>query len=144
MWATFLSNYKYFSCQSSCPLLLLDVCRNQYRRESTSVGGIEQRRNALFLNSFKGDLARVIWITLDVSEFFNIRIFSWYKALYSASWFYQSSSSMASCSFTHGVFLKTDSYVFINTWNTEFYIPLLFRQNESRYKIWKQSTNMEI
>ena len=35
-----------------------------------------------------------------------------------------------------GVFLKTDSYVFINTWNTEFYIPLLLRQNEWRHKIW--------
>ena len=65
------------------------------------------------------------------------------------------SSLMALCSFTHGVFVKTDSYVFINTWNTEFYIPLSLRQNKSRYKIWhwlelgcfckwKQSTNKEI
>ena len=43
---------------------------------------------------------------------------------------------MVSCSFTHGVFVKTDNYVFINTWNTEFYIPLWLRQNESRYKLW--------
>ena len=31
---------------------------------------------------------------------------------------------MALCSFPHDIFLKEDSYVFINTWNTEFYIPL--------------------
>ena len=34
----------------------------------------------------------------------------------------------------HGEFFKTDSCVFINTWNTEFYIPLLLKQNKSRYK----------
>ena len=38
-----------------------------------------------FLNSFKRDLAGVIYIALDVSEFLNIHIFNWYKALYSAS-----------------------------------------------------------
>ena len=34
---------------------------------------------------FKRDLARVIYITLDVTEFLNIRIFNWYKAPYWAS-----------------------------------------------------------
>ena len=29
---------------------------------------------------------------------------------------------MALYSFIHGVFLKKDSYVFLNTWNTDFYI----------------------
>ena len=48
MWGTFLSNYKYFSCQSSCLLLLLEVCKNHYRKENISVGGSEQRRDALF------------------------------------------------------------------------------------------------
>ena len=48
MWRTFLSNYKYFSCQSSCLLLLLEVCKNHYRKENISVGGSEQRRDALF------------------------------------------------------------------------------------------------
>ena len=62
---------------------------------------------------------------------------------------------MALCSFPYCAFLKASSYIFIKTWNTEFYIPLSFRQNKSRYKIWcwlelgwycklKQSTNKEI
>ena len=37
-----------------------------------------------FLNSFKKDLAKLIWITFAVSEFLNIDIFNWYKTLYSA------------------------------------------------------------
>ena len=45
---TFLSNYKYFSCKSSCLLLLLEVFKNHYRKENISVGGSEQRRDALF------------------------------------------------------------------------------------------------
>ena len=49
MWGTFLSNYKYFSCQSSCLLLLLEVCKNHYRKENITVGGSEQRRDALYL-----------------------------------------------------------------------------------------------
>ena len=48
MWGTFLSNYKYFSCQSSCLLLLLEVCKNHYRKENISVGVSEQQRDALF------------------------------------------------------------------------------------------------
>ena len=34
IWGTFLSNYKYFSCQSSCLSLLLEVCKNHYKREN--------------------------------------------------------------------------------------------------------------
>ena len=45
---SFVSNYKYFSCQSSCLLLLLEVCQNDYGKENISVGGSEQRRAALF------------------------------------------------------------------------------------------------
>ena len=48
MWGTFLSNYKYFSCQSSCLLLLLEVCKNHYKKDNITVGGSEQRRDALF------------------------------------------------------------------------------------------------
>ena len=48
MWGTFLSNYKYFSCQLICLLLLLKVCKNHYRKEKISVAGSEQRRDALF------------------------------------------------------------------------------------------------
>ena len=39
---------KYFSCQSSCLLLLLEVYKNHYKKESISVGGSEQRRDTLF------------------------------------------------------------------------------------------------
>ena len=48
MWGTFLWNYKYFSCQSSCLLLLLEVCKNHYKKENISVGDSEQRREAPF------------------------------------------------------------------------------------------------
>ena len=48
MGGTFLSNYKYFSCQSSCLLLLLEICKNHYRKENISVGGSKQQRDALF------------------------------------------------------------------------------------------------
>ena len=47
MWGTFLSNHKYFSCQSSYLLLLLEVSKNHYRKEN-SVGCSEQQRDALF------------------------------------------------------------------------------------------------
>ena len=47
-----------------------------------------------------------------------------------------SAFQMIPCSFRHSVFLKAGSYVSINTWNTEFYVSLLLRQNKSRYKIW--------
>ena len=143
MWGNFLSNYKHFSCQSSCLLLLLEYCKNHYRKENISVDGSKQDRDILFWIHLR-DLAKRIYITLGVHEFLNIHIFNWYKAFYSASssifwhtsWFHHS-SSMASWSFTHGVFLKTDSYVFINTWNNEFYIPLLLRQKnqDTRYDI---------
>ena len=39
---------KYFSCQSICLLLLLEVCKNHDRKENISVGGSEQQRDALF------------------------------------------------------------------------------------------------
>ena len=44
---------------------------------------------------------------------------------------------MTSCSFTHGEFLKTGSYVFINTCNTEFFTHYyLVKTNEdTRYGI---------
>ena len=42
-----LSNYKYFSSLSSCLLLLLEVCKDHYKKD-TSVGGSDQRRYALF------------------------------------------------------------------------------------------------
>ena len=48
VWGTFLSNYKYFSCQSSCLLSFLEVCKNPDRKEDISIGGSEQQRNARF------------------------------------------------------------------------------------------------
>ena len=46
-WGTFLSNYKHFSCQSSCLLLLLKYCKNHYRKEKISVDGSKQGRDTL-------------------------------------------------------------------------------------------------
>ena len=80
MLGTFPSNYKYFSCQSSCLLLLLGVCKNHYKKENIIVGGSEQRADAL-KNSFKRDLAKYFWVTFGSSEFLNIHIFNWQKAL---------------------------------------------------------------
>ena len=45
---TFLSNYKYFSCKSSCLLLLLEVFKNHYRKDNISVGRSKQQRDTLF------------------------------------------------------------------------------------------------
>ena len=56
------SNYKHFQCWRKQP-----------------------RQRYTFLNSFKRDLAKHIYITLGVYEFLNIHIFNWYKALYLAS-----------------------------------------------------------
>ena len=50
---------KYFSCQSSCLLLLLEVCKNRYRK-SYSVSGSEQQRDALFWINLRDLLARII------------------------------------------------------------------------------------
>ena len=36
------------SCQSSSLLLLLEVCKNHYKRENISDDGSEQREDALF------------------------------------------------------------------------------------------------
>ena len=80
MLGTFPSNYKYFSCQSSCLLLLLEVCKNHYKKENISAGGSEQRADTL-KNSFKRDLAKYFWVTFGSSEFLNIHIFNWRKAL---------------------------------------------------------------
>ena len=99
---------------------------------------VKKRRT--FLNSFKRDLARVIQITLDVSEFLNIHIFNWYKAL-----------------FRHPVVLfgililskRFDGFVKLLLWwilkdrqlylhkyvKYWFYIRLSLWQNESRYEI---------
>ena len=59
MWGTFLSNDKYFSCQSNCLLLLLEVCKNYYKKEN-SVGGSEQRRDAIHLRETWLELFRLL------------------------------------------------------------------------------------
>ena len=94
-----------------------------------------------FLNSCKIDLTKLISVGFGKSEFLNINIFNCYKALYSACnsivWhpYFIKPTRMILCSFKHGAFVKAGRYVFINTWNTEFYTPLLPRQNKSRLKI---------
>ena len=75
MWGTFLSNYKYFSCQSSCLLLLLEVCKNHYKKENISVGSGEQRREAFFWIHLK-ETCLNIFILLLVALNFSTFIFS--------------------------------------------------------------------
>ena len=75
MWGTFLSNYKHFSCQSSCLLLLLEVCKNHHIKENISIGGSEQRRDALFWIHLRETLLNV-FILLKVSLSFSTCTFS--------------------------------------------------------------------
>ena len=72
---TFLSNYKHFSCQSSCLLLLLEVCKNHYRKENISVGGSKQGRDTLFWIHLRETWLNV-FILLYVSMSFSTFIFS--------------------------------------------------------------------
>ena len=39
---------RYFSSQSSCLLLLLEVCKDHYKQEKIAADGNEQLRDALF------------------------------------------------------------------------------------------------
>ena len=84
-----------------------------------------------FLNSCKADLTKLICINFGKSEFFNILIFNWFEALYSAyssiSWHldFIRAILMILCSFKYGAFLKVGSCVFMNTRNTEFYAPIV-------------------
>ena len=75
MWGTFLSNYKYFNCQSSCLLLLLEVCKNHYKKENISVGSIEQRGEAFFWIHLKETWLNIL-VLLLVALNFSTCIFS--------------------------------------------------------------------
>ena len=75
MWGTLLSNYKYFSSQSSCLLLLLEVCKDHYRKENISVFHSEQLRDALFWTHLRETWLNE-FISLQVSLSFSIFIFS--------------------------------------------------------------------
>ena len=84
MQETFLSNYDYFSCQSSSFLLFLEVFKNHYQKENISVYGCDQVEDVLMfmLNSCKTDLDKLIYVDFGKPEFLNINIFNWYEALY--------------------------------------------------------------
>ena len=69
MWATFLSSYKYFSCQTNCLLLLLKICKNQYNKENTRVGGSKQRRDEFLNLKTWLNLFRLILVALSFSIF---------------------------------------------------------------------------
>ena len=75
MRGTFLSNYKYFRCQSSCLLLLLELCKNHYEKENISVSGSGKLREALFLIHFK-EIWLNIFVLLLVALNFSTFIFS--------------------------------------------------------------------
>ena len=76
VWGTFLSNYKYFSCQSSCLLLLLEVCKNHSNKENVSVGGSEQRRDALFWIHLRQTWLLNLFGLILVALSFSIFLFS--------------------------------------------------------------------
>ena len=75
MWRTSLSNYKHFSCQSRCLLLLLEVCKNHYKKENISVGSSEQQREAFFWIYLK-EMWLNIFVLLLVALNFSTFIFS--------------------------------------------------------------------
>ena len=75
MWGTFLSNYKYFSCQASCLFLLLDVCKNHYKRENIDVGCSEQRRDSLFWIHLRKTWVNIFMLPLAALNFLTF-IFS--------------------------------------------------------------------
>ena len=111
-------------------------------KEKTLVLVVVNNTELHYSNSCKTDLAKLIWVDFGKSEFLNIHIFNWYKTLYLARrnifrhLDFIRAIQMISSSFQQKAFLKASSYDFINTWNTEFYIPLSLGQNKSRYKIW--------
>ena len=69
-------------------------------------------RKCTFLNSFKTDLAKLICADFGNSEFLNIHIFNWYKALYLACSTiirhldFIRAIGITSCSFQHGTFVR--------------------------------------
>ena len=65
----------YFSCQSSCLLSLLEVCKNHYEKENISVGSSKQCREALFKIYLKETWLN-IFILLLVDLYFSTFIFS--------------------------------------------------------------------
>ena len=75
MWGSSLSNYKCFSCHSSCPLLLQEVCKNHYKKENISVGGSEQRKDALFWTHLRETWLNISELRL-VAPNFSAFIFS--------------------------------------------------------------------
>ena len=138
MRRTFLSNYKN---KSSGLLLLLDVWKNHYKKENMSqVSSSKQGRDALFwihLRETWLDLYGLLSIVLSFSTLiFSIGINLFIRHPGVLFWILILSEQFHGfLSSPSGVFLKTGSYVFINTWNTEFYIKLSLRRNKSRYKI---------
>ena len=81
MWGTFLSNYKYFSCQSSRLLLLLEVCKKHFKKENISVGGSEQRRDALIWIHLRETWLNIFMLLLVALNFLTF-IFSTGKKLF--------------------------------------------------------------
>ena len=142
MWKTFPSNYRYFRWQSSCLLLLLEVCKNHYKKENISAGGSEQRRDALFwipLRQTWLNLFGLILIALSFSTFIfsiGINLFARHPVV------------------PFGILIlleQVDDFVQLPPWCIlkdrqlclhkylkywVLYIPLSLRQNKSRYKIW--------
>ena len=160
MWGTFLLNYKNFSCQSCCFLLLLKGWKNHYRKENRHYCMLAVVNNAEMHFFEFTYLLYYIYFTLSITEFpktyisICIKLFIRHPVLLFGI-LILSEQFDGLVQLPPWCTVKERDYVFINTSNTELYIPLLLRQNKSRCKIWhwlelghscqsKQSTNKEI
>ena len=86
-WGTFLSNYKHFSYQSSCLLLLLEVCKNHYRKENIIVGSSKQGGDTpswIHLRETWLNIFILLQVSMSFSTFIfstGIKLFIWHPVL---------------------------------------------------------------
>ena len=160
MCGTFLSNYKYFSCQASCLFFIIRCLQKHYIKENINVGCSEQRRDSLFWIDLRETWVNIFMLLLAALNFLTFIFSTGIKLFIRHSVVF----------FGNLILLKEfNDFVQLPPWcilkdrqlcrhrylKYEFYISLLLRQNKSRYKIrhwlelgcsckWKQSTSKEI
>ena len=72
---------------SSCLLLLLEVCKNHYKKENISVGGSEQCRDALFRIHLRETWLNIFGLLLVARSFstfifsIGIKLFIWHPVV---------------------------------------------------------------
>ena len=76
------------SYKSSCLLLLLEVCKNHYKKENISVGSSEQQREAFFwiyLKEMWLNIFVLLLVALNFSTFIfsvGIKLFIWHQVVF--------------------------------------------------------------